>query len=892
MKRKANSHRKAFLRISLGLMASLGFTLPAFAEGSQQLGIGTNGLNVYLFEYNATNGFIQANQGPRSLKVNVENANDVINISLCGWSYGGTTATRDDLAIEVFDPSGTEINYATQVAVTSPGSFSSTAAIGTTPSTLGTGAWLLTEGNARTATQPTLCNTQANPTQPVGVLTTPVRFKALTAGTYEIRLYNDSELSNSSNDVFTYFDVTVTPNTSTNPDPRANNGQLWATAWAFNAGNTFTAAGGYDADLYVRTPGGRIGTEFIWQLDLNAFAPQRHEIVANGIGLDAPNSRGSATAGAYTKSYPIYLSPPNSSSTVLPILSEPTSPNVTNVRFTDSAGIDNTISPAPTTSGVQDTGLFKFDTDVAGTYQIIIDTNNDGLFNAGDRVLFGSATSGANSVLWDGKDASGTVLTPGTYKAQVNVGLGEYHFVTYDSETSGGTSNGLSIWKYNGTIAPRSQITNYWDDTKVTTGAPASARNLVGGLSGTATGSHTWGDFTGNGIGNNNYIDTWVFGSPSTQTTKAIIATTDANDFGDAPDTYGTNKDIVVGGTPASHLINANLFLGTNVPDSETDGQPSVNADGDNANGTNDEDGVTFNALKTNATTYSVTVKVKNIVGAAASLGGWIDFNKDGKFQASEGAILAIPNNTNGTVTLTWTGLSGLAAGDTYARFRLNKDVLTTDDFIGGGTDGEVEDYKLTIGGIPNVALVKRISSILRGTAPAVEQIPALSFIDVTADLNDNAAGWPNQNATAKKDPTATPDTTNFSTLLGGVVNNTTAQPKDIVEYRIYFLSNGTANAQNVALCDFIPVNSSYVSGSTQLVLGATTTAISDVTGGTDTDGGFYPSPATVTYPTACTGTNNSTGAVLVNIGAVLQSTGAGTPIGSSGYILFKTKIN
>jgi uncharacterized repeat protein (TIGR01451 family) len=187
----------------------------------------------------------------------------------------------------------------------------------------------------------------------------------------------------------------------------------------------------------------------------------------------------------------------------------------------------------------------------------------------------------------------------------------------------------------------------------------------------------------------------------------------------------------------------------------------------------------------------------------------------------------------------------------------------------------------------PSLALVKRITSILRGS-PAVEQIP-LSYIDVTADPNDNAAGWPTQTATAIKDTGATPNTTNFSTLLKGIVTSNTVQPKDTVEYKIYFLSSGTADATNVALCDFIPVNSTYVTGSTQLVLGNTTTAITDSTA--DADGGFYPN-GSPSYPAACTGTNNSTGAVLVNIATVLKSTGAGAPINSSGYIRFSTKIN
>ncbi len=191
----------------------------------------------------------------------------------------------------------------------------------------------------------------------------------------------------------------------------------------------------------------------------------------------------------------------------------------------------------------------------------------------------------------------------------------------------------------------------------------------------------------------------------------------------------------------------------------------------------------------------------------------------------------------------------------------------------------------------PNLLLVKRISSILQGT-PAVEQVPSSTYVDLTADPNDNAAGWPNLTATAKKEPTAVPDTTNFSALLQGIVTSNTVQPNDTVEYRIYFLSNGTANAQNVALCDFIPANSAYVPGSTTLVLGATSTPISDAIGGTDTDGGFY-SAGTPTFPGACNnGTHNGKGAVLVNLGTVLRSTGVGTPANSYGYIRFRTKID
>jgi uncharacterized repeat protein (TIGR01451 family) len=687
---------KAISSLGLGTITLLNFCSPIFAEGSQQLGSGDQGLNVYLFEYNAQNSFIQTSQSPRPIKVNVETAGEVINISLCGWT------PTNDLAIEVFDPNGTEINYTTQVVSGSPGSFSSTAAIGT--GTTGAGGWLLTDGNAKTTTQTTLCNTNTNPTAPTGNLSNAVRFSAPEAGTYEIRLYNDTETYNSSNNVFTYFDITVTSDTSINPNPNENQGRVWATTWAFNAGNTFTASGGYDADLYIRTPGGRPNTEYIWQLDLNNFAPQRHEIVANSIGLNSPLSRysvPSTSSPSYTKSFPIYLSSPNSLSFIAPILSEPAPPTLSNLSFVDSAGEDNTISPNG--NSIQDKGFFKFDADVTGTYEIVIDTNSNGSFGTGDRVLFGLVTPGTNSVEWDGEGFNNVTLGEGTYQTRISIRIGEYHFLTFDAETSGGGSgDGLSIWKWNTFSSSRAAVLNYWDDATYLGGTfPSATTNIDGALSNTTAGKHTWGNFNSGSLGDNNYLDTWVFGASQVVTTPAIIAnSSDSNDFGDAPDTYGTNKDTSVGGVPASQIVSTTLRLGTNATDAETNGQPNATATGDDASNTDDEDGVTLPTLTTASTNYSATVSFRKNVTGDVYLVGWIDFNRNGTFEASEGVAQTLTNaasTTQRTTNLTWSGLSGISPGTTYARFRISKDPMTTGDFTGGGTYGEVEDYQLTI---------------------------------------------------------------------------------------------------------------------------------------------------------------------------------------------------
>lgn len=167
-------------------------------------------------------------------------------------------------------------------------------------------------------------------------------------------------------------------------------------------------------------------------------------------------------------------------------------------------------------------------------------------------------------------------------------------------------------------------------------------------------------------------------------------------DYGDAPDSYGT---LTTNGGP-NHGIDNTIFMGAVVPDSEITGIPSVNADGDDLNNTDDEDGISsFPVLLSSATSYSVNVNVTNNSGNSARLVGWIDFNRNGIFESGEGTQTTVFNGTSGaTVALNWPVISGLVGGDTYARIRLSSDpdlsLFTTGSAM---SDGEVEDYALPI---------------------------------------------------------------------------------------------------------------------------------------------------------------------------------------------------
>ena len=175
-------------------------------------------------------------------------------------------------------------------------------------------------------------------------------------------------------------------------------------------------------------------------------------------------------------------------------------------------------------------------------------------------------------------------------------------------------------------------------------------------------------------------------------------------DWGDLPDT-GPNTNTgdyqtQSGNNGPRHGIISTLKIGATV-DAETDGQQSTNADGDDTNGAtpDDEDGVnTADLTMSENAPANIRVTVTNTTGAAATLYGFVDFNKDGDFDdANETASVAVADGSNNAeVTLSFGTVSGTASGSTYARFRLSTDPNAA-NATGAASDGEVEDYRVTI---------------------------------------------------------------------------------------------------------------------------------------------------------------------------------------------------
>jgi hypothetical protein len=173
-----------------------------------------------------------------------------------------------------------------------------------------------------------------------------------------------------------------------------------------------------------------------------------------------------------------------------------------------------------------------------------------------------------------------------------------------------------------------------------------------------------------------------------TQAQDSATVTFTGIDFGDAPAPYPT---LLSGDDGARHTLGSGLFLGALV-DAEPDGQPDATATGDDLARLDDEDGVSFGIMVpgTNAT-------VDVVASGACTLDAWIDFNADGDWDdageqvftnqslaagANPGLVFAVP--------------AGASFGYTFARFRASTDtdLLPT----GLASDGEVEDYRVTIG--------------------------------------------------------------------------------------------------------------------------------------------------------------------------------------------------
>lgn len=173
-------------------------------------------------------------------------------------------------------------------------------------------------------------------------------------------------------------------------------------------------------------------------------------------------------------------------------------------------------------------------------------------------------------------------------------------------------------------------------------------------------------------------------------TTRFTVAIGSGVDFGDAPAPYPTK----LADNGARHEVVGDFFLGTGV-DVDFDGQVSINADGDDNDGFDDENGVEIVQPFVGGFGGSVQVTAS----AAGFLDAWIDFNQDGDWNDvgeqifNRQALVPGPNQLPVNVP------GSAFSGSTVARYRFSSAGGLGP--VGAAVDGEVEDYIITVSSNP-----------------------------------------------------------------------------------------------------------------------------------------------------------------------------------------------
>jgi len=204
-----------------------------------------------------------------------------------------------------------------------------------------------------------------------------------------------------------------------------------------------------------------------------------------------------------------------------------------------------------------------------------------------------------------------------------------------------------------------------------------------------------------------------VMNFPDNQVDQTIDFGFISRDFGDLPEMpQGEMFPTTIANNGPTHTVPDPtltpeiplIYLGPSV-DIDVDGQPAAMANGDDNNGTDDENGIRVLSPMVPGSESCVEVISNVPAGTIAYLQGWIDWNGNGKFDANEQVTTdrALVSG-NGVVTKVCFNVPADATfneGMAFMRWRIS--TIRGLGFTGQAPDGEVEDYKVNLAKIGNL---------------------------------------------------------------------------------------------------------------------------------------------------------------------------------------------
>jgi uncharacterized repeat protein (TIGR01451 family) len=652
-------------------------------------------------------------------------------------------------------------------------------------------------------------------------------------------------------------------------------GRTYITNLAATMGNYYPAV--LKTDLYVLTEPGyvyKINTSNLAPLQFNFFSnnkgfttggiPTYKSLNTNptvGTNLFDPNAVDSGTDinnkmflnNPLTAGLPFSASHPTAISTWL--ANPPVDPVVSNFTYTRNA------------NGVG--GTFTFAANVAGSYSIEIDANNNGSYaDTTDRIIQGLSLSGSNSYVWDGKNSAGAIVNNAlAVSARISTRSGEVHFPIADAESN---PNGFVITRLNG--AGTGDSTIYWDDTSIIkTGA---TKNLLG-VASSPSGAHPWGS-TGSAqiseFGDAVGIDTWTF----IRSAYSFTSVLPAPNLGTCPATPYITQGI---NNSSIKLNSVDLQSGVLTPISASNFAAGVNAIGFNqldgyiygmkagsnntvmkidANGVGydlgaitglpladyiagdvDANGILYVKSLLGTSAYGIDVSsaspnyltlVKTITGLT-TISGAITGVQDFAFHPSNGKLYTIQGSTGKVYEISWPTAGASVAATVVDRGKPTNLPIGIYGAVYFASDGSMYGYSNGTAGFSNGAIYRMTNVVGAGLPVAIP----LTTTATGVNSNDGArcplappvlpSGPANvlllKRITAINGLSINPnDNTSLTGMLvdanwniGYVIGATDGgkvKPGDTIEYTIYYLNNGGRNAKSVRICDRLNANQTF----------------------------------------------------------------------------------